>query len=172
MPDAVDEETGRSVDAAVNAAHPVFLDSFDDLARLDGGAEFDEVKPELLRPDGQNSRLKISLVFINQVVHLPEFSLQRGGFRRLGGHERIGMRLRQGKVSEDEAQFFAERLLDLFDDRIGGAAVGALVITVFDQRQRSAGKPLGMVARGNRRGEGGGFVHGGFGFEIRSVSVG
>ena len=49
------------------------------------------------------------------------------------------------EIAEDEPEALAESLLELLDLGIGGAAIGAFVIPVLDQRDRCVGVALRVV---------------------------
>src|ERR1700723_3340155 len=83
--------------------------------------------PHLPGPDRQNARFQNTLSFKQEIVHLPELPLKRRRFGRFSGNQGVGMGLRQRKVSEHKAHLLAERLLQLFDHRIGGAAIRTLI---------------------------------------------
>jgi hypothetical protein len=55
----------------------------------------------------------------------------------------------QWKVPEDKTQRRSQPALNLFDDRIGAAAVGTFVVTVFDEGDCRIRRTLSMVARTN-----------------------
>jgi hypothetical protein len=73
-------------------------------------------------------------MLVDGIVHFPEPTLRAG---RLGCFRReLGLRMDSGnrKVSEHELELVAEALLKLLDDRIGVAAMRALVVAIFEQR--------------------------------------
>ena len=105
---------------------------------------------------GQCSVFQGPLMLEDQVVHGPERllpAMRTHRFRRLRGMLGVGMDFIERKVPEDEAQPIAKALLDLFDDRIGPTAVGALVVSVLDQGQGSIGISLPVVPVADRKGE-------------------
>ena len=53
---------------------------------------------------------------------------------------------RDRKVAKHKAQFLSHPSLHLFDDRVGGAAVRALVVAVLDERHRCICRTLDVVA--------------------------
>ena len=74
----------------------------------------------------------VGLIFIEEVVHWPEFALGGGGFGGLRCDAGMGVDAVLGEIAEDEAEAVAHDALDFFDDRVGVHAVGALVVAVFE----------------------------------------
>ncbi len=68
------------------------------------------------------------LVLEQRVVNLPELAVHGDGLRHLGCMERVRVELGERVVPEHEAQLVAQRALDGLDDRVGLAAVGALIV--------------------------------------------
>src|SRR5258708_35110934 len=68
------------------------------------------------------------------------------GFGSLSGLFCVGMRTGDRKVAEDEAQAVPHLRLDVLDDGVGGAAIGAFVVAVFHQRDRCAIRSLDVVS--------------------------
>src|SRR5262245_23552376 len=62
----------------------------------------------------------------------------------------VGMHLRKGKVTKSEAESAAQPLLHLFYDRVGLAAVRALVIPIFDECRGSVRRSLHVIAIADR----------------------
>jgi hypothetical protein len=56
------------------------------------------------------------------------------------------MHFAQWEIAEHEAQALAERSLHRLDDRIGPAAVRALVVAVLDQRDGRRVRALDVIA--------------------------
>src|SRR6266511_5389915 len=79
-------------------------------------------------------------------VHDPELSLGGGGFGRLGGTQGMRMDRDQREVAEDEAQLATELLLQGVHGGERHAGVGALIVAVEHQCQRSIVWPLYVVA--------------------------
>ncbi len=67
-----------------------------------------------------------------------------------------GVRVRAGQreIAEYEPQPVAEPPLQLLDDPMGLAAVGALIVAVLHQRHRRRGRALDVVALAHRQGAG------------------
>jgi hypothetical protein len=59
----------------------------------------------------------------------------------------FGMRmyLGQGKIAKDESQSIAQFTANFIDDRICHAAIWALIVTIFDQRNRGAGGSADVI---------------------------
>ncbi len=68
------------------------------------------------------------------VVHLPEAALRRGGLRGLGRALRMGVNVVERKVSPDVAHFIAKRSQQLTNNPLGLPAVRALEVAVLEQR--------------------------------------
>src|SRR6516225_866768 len=131
VPGSVDKKARRTVYATANATPAIVFNPFGNYGLPDGGSEFFQVQSYLLGPSGENVRRQRILMLVDDVVHLPKLPLESGRFRCLGGNHRIRVGLSQWEISEDETKFFAERLLQTFDDWIGSAAVRALIVSVF-----------------------------------------
>ncbi len=88
-------------------------------------------------------------MFKNRVMHFPEAATGGGEFRGFRGVFRVRVRFVQGKVAKNEGKFLAEVFLHALDDRIGVAAVGALVIAVFDEDDGGGEVALDVVVGGD-----------------------
>src|SRR6266581_105039 len=128
MAHAVDEKRGRPVHAARHPAAKILA------------------HPLRIRPLRQ-------LPLEQPIVHLPEFSLHAGRFRRFGGVLGVGVALFQRKIPENEPQAAAHFLLNLLHDRVGTAAVRALVIAILHERDGGVRRPLRVVALAHRQRE-------------------
>lgn len=74
------------------------------------------------------------------LVHVPEPALGGGHFRRLGGQKCIGMQAGVGEMPEHVTQPITQALLaQSFDAGVSAAAVTALIVAVFNQRDRRLG---------------------------------
>ena len=81
---------------------------------------------------------EVILVFVEQVVHLPELAVLAGEFGSLGGH--LGeLVLLEREVAEDELEFVAEVLFELLNKGQNLFAGGALVVAILDQGVGRAG---------------------------------
>jgi hypothetical protein len=65
--------------------------------------------------------VEVTLVLVERVVEVPETALPRGGLRRGGRGEGVGMDLGQRKVPEGEADAVGQLGLDAFDLAVGAA---------------------------------------------------
>src|SRR6266481_7338102 len=101
---AVDVEGRGSVDAALQAAQVVLLDSpgVDTLGQL--LVEPLGVQPEALRVGKESLVAQVSLVLVEKIVHLPELAL--GGRRFRSFRSLLGVRMgwRDREVAEDEPE--------------------------------------------------------------------
>lgn len=91
-------------------------------------------------------RLQGMLVLEKKPVHLPEFSLRRGGLRGLGGEARVRMQLHQGKIPKRVANLPAEPVEQRANDGFRSRAVGTFVVTVLDERQRRIWRPECVIS--------------------------
>src|SRR6266581_1395810 len=153
MAHAVDEKRGRPVHAARHPAakilaHPLRIRPLRQLPR-----EAVDVEPEVPRVLRQAAVLEGELPLEQPIVHLPEFSLHAGRFRRFGGVLGVGVALFQRKIPENEPQAAAHFLLNLLHDRVGTAAVRALVIAILHERDGGVRRPLRVVALAHRQRE-------------------
>src|SRR5688500_6862972 len=80
---AVDEEGGGTVDAAADAAAEVFADAAGEGFAGQVGLEAVNLQADLQRVAGHVGVGQVLLVFVEQVVHLPELPLRRGRLRGL-----------------------------------------------------------------------------------------
>ncbi len=90
------------------------------------------VEPDLSSQAREAFIVERLLLFKERVVHLPETALRPGPLRRFCGSCRVRVQVIDGKVSVDETQPFGA-IQNLLYKRVQLAAVGALVIAVFDQ---------------------------------------
>src|SRR5271166_5553231 len=93
------------------------------------------------------------LMSIQDVVHLPELALRPRCLSRLRGMFGMRMQFRQRKIAKHETQPVAELAPDFVDDRIRFAAVWALVIAIFHQRDRRGRRPANMIPRAHWQSE-------------------
>ena len=100
------------------------------------------------------------------VVHLPEPSLQPRGFGGLGGRQRVRVRLGEREVAEDEAQSVAERCLDRLHRVVGLSAERAFEIAVLEQLDGRIRVALYVIVGSDRRLQG----HDFFPFMVSSAS--
>jgi len=93
-----------------------------------------DVETERRRVAQEVLGIERALVREEKVVHLPEASLGAGGLGGLGSLERMQVDLAERKIAKREPQIVAEDLSNLHDGRMRGSAVGALEVTVLDER--------------------------------------
>src|SRR4051794_9114889 len=93
-------------------------------------------KAQLVRQTEQELCTQIGLILEQRIVHLPESVVGGGELGGLGRSLGAGVDLAQREISEDEREASTEMPLHLFNDRIGAAAVRALVVAVFYERNR------------------------------------
>jgi hypothetical protein len=86
-------------------------------------------------------------------VHLPEGALARGGLRGLRRALGIRVHVPKGEVPKGEDQPPGELVAKSPDNRVGGGAVGALVVAEHDELEPGAVGPFDMVLGGEGRGE-------------------
>lgn len=65
-------------------------------------------------------------------MHFPESSLKPHGFSHFGGLFGVRMHIGEWKIAENEAERITEVALQRLNDWEGLTAVGALVVTVFN----------------------------------------
>ena len=104
------------------------------------------VEPEAVGVGEQALSVQPLLVLIQKVVHRPEPVLRGCRFRSLRGLRGVRMCRRDREVAKDEAELVSHRFLYLLDDRIRGAAVGAFVVAVLEERHGCVRRSLDMVA--------------------------
>ena len=134
MHDAVDEQ-GRSTEhlAGGEPALDVAADPREHARAGAVGVEALEVKPELGRIRAQVGVLERLLAMEEQLVHLPEPTLDRGGRGGRGG-ERVRVDVRQREVAEREADLVTELRLDALDLPERAPGVRALVVAALDDQ--------------------------------------
>src|SRR3954466_14198511 len=130
----------------MHAAHEVLADTggVDVLDQLP--VEPFHIEAKLLCVRVECPVIEALLVLVENIVHFPELALDRCRFRRFGGLLRMRMRGRDREVAKDEAKRLTHSLLDLLDYWIGGAAIRTLVVPVLDERDRSVGRAIDVVA--------------------------
>src|SRR6267378_1841252 len=144
---AVDEERGRAIDPAAHPAHKIFT-----YALQIGSLDKFMCKPFNIQLQNfcesqEITIIKRLLILEEKIVHLPETPLSSG---RLGRFRRsFGMRvyLREREVAKHKAKLFAQVLLDLFDYRVGCAAIRTLEVAVLNQCHSGCRRAQYMVAR-------------------------
>jgi hypothetical protein len=127
-------------------------------------AEPGEVQAESLGVRQEIGGGELLLVLEQHLVHRPALAL---GARRLGGlGGRLGMRMHggQGEVAEHEPEPVSRAGLDRVENSVRGAAVGALVFAILQQRDRGVHRAPDVIpGRRDRQGQHGfpfGHVHG------------
>ena len=143
---AVDEEPWSPVDAAADAAHEVLADALGVDVLVELAFEPLGVEPEAVGVGEQALSVQPLLVLIQKVVHRPEPVLRGCRLRSLRGLRGVRMCRRDREVAKDEAKLVSHRFLYLLDDRIRGAAVGAFVVAVLEERHGCVRRSLNMVA--------------------------
>src|SRR5439155_959054 len=101
---SVDEKAGRAIDPALKTTRVIFFDSLRHFSVADCLRELIYIQSDLVRPRRQDPRLQLFLIFKNQVMHLPEFSLQRSGLCSLGREQLVRMRTSQRKIAKHKTQ--------------------------------------------------------------------
>src|SRR3954471_21028494 len=104
MAKPVDEECGRAVHTAANAAHEIFPHAGGVELLLHLTVETLEVEGKLLRVSLQIVIAQVPLILVQQVMHLPKSALccrRLGGLRSVFG---VWMRGADRKVAKDKAQ--------------------------------------------------------------------
>src|SRR4051812_18500624 len=101
MDDTVDEQGRCAADLSRRQATlDVAADAPQHAGALAVAVECGDVELELRGVAPEVVVLKRPLAVVEQVVHLPEPVLERGGLRGCGGGEGVWMDLRQGEVAE------------------------------------------------------------------------
>jgi hypothetical protein len=150
---AVDEKARRSVDAALHSAHEIVPYPALESPLGDIFHKLRDVETELSGVLHERFLGQSLLILIESVVHFPEFSGHGGGFGRLSREFGTGMCLGQGEISEDKAQFAPESRLEILDDRVSLTAIGALIISIFEQGRRGLGGALNVIGFRDRNGQ-------------------
>src|SRR5580693_8171512 len=96
---------------------------------------------------------QVLLILEDRIMHFPKFPVGAGEFSDLCRFHRVWMNLAQREIAKHEAQLVPEMLLQLLHDRVGVAAMRTFVIAVFNQRDRSIVRSLGMVGGCDRNSE-------------------
>src|SRR6476660_5159676 len=141
----VDEEGGRPVHTAADAAEEILVDP----VRMNMLRELllEQVEIELERTSVGTEvvDLQMLLVLVELVVHLPEPVLGSGGLGRL--RRVLGMRMRGSdrEVAEREPELLSHPFLDLLDDRVGLPAVGTLIVAVLHEGHRRIRRTLDVI---------------------------
>src|ERR1700722_4549276 len=147
---AVDEERWCPIDAAAHAAKEIGLYLCSESLLRQRISQ-----PEIGKPQGpaqakNQGQAELVLICIKPVVHFPEEVMRScvfGGPRR---RLREWVRLAQWEVPENEPELLAEPLLRQLDVPEGNAAVGTLVVAIFDHCDRRVRGSLDVVSRRDR----------------------
>ncbi len=130
---AIDEERGRALDAALAAT----FDAGPHVRRVEAAAEVAGeaigVEPDFPRVVDDRGRTEIGRVRVQNVVHVPEAALRVGGFGGFRGPFGVTVNVDERKVTVDVTKAGAELLAKLLNDGICGGAIGAFVIAVMDK---------------------------------------
>ena len=145
MPHAVDVEGRCPVDAASHPAHEVLADArcVHVLGQL--FVEALDVEPEVLRVAAEVRSREARLVFVEQVVHLPEPALGGRALGALRGLFGMRVRRRDREVPKHEPEPITQPRLNFLDDGIRRTAVRTLVVAVLDERHRRTRRSLNVV---------------------------
>src|SRR6185295_17263952 len=117
----VDEERGRAVDAAANAAREVCANALARRAGTERRFSGCEVQVDVSRVALEVDWAERLLIFEQGVVHLPELALEGGGLGEFGGASCIRVEFRKREIAEDETQAITQLRLNALDDRMGSA---------------------------------------------------
>jgi len=145
MPETVNKERRRAVDTARDAAQEILPNARGVCVGTKRILKVLAIKPEGLGVLDEVRVVQRGLMLEESIVHFPESLLACGRFRGLGGVLGVWMELAERKISEHKPQPGTEPALDLFDNRVGSAAVRAFVIAVLDQGQNGIGRSLRMI---------------------------
>src|ERR1700722_1874232 len=147
---AVDEERWCSIDATAHATEEIglYLCSESPLRQRIS-------QPEIGKPQGaaqakNQGQAELVLICIKPIVHFPEEVMRSCVFGGLRRRLREWVGLGQWEVPEDEPELLAEPLLRPLDVREGKAAVGTLVVAIFDHCDRRVHGALDVVSRRDR----------------------
>jgi hypothetical protein len=132
LADSVQEQSGSAVYAVLDAGDEVLPHPFDVRFLFQFAAEAIDVQLQLLGVLEQVPVLQCILVFEEKIVHLPETALRGGGFGGFRSHLRVLMNSGQGIVPVHKTKASAEFLLHTLQGAKEKAAVGALIVPVFD----------------------------------------
>src|ERR1035438_956644 len=142
---AIDEERGSSIDAAAHASREVGPYAGPVSCLRDRSLQLRRKQVEVFRELDKERVAEICLVFIEQIVHLPELAVGAGKLSHFSGRLCPGMHLSQGEIAEDKGETFSEVFLKFLDDRISLTTVGALIVPIFDQAAFRSMISLDMV---------------------------
>ncbi len=126
------KNVGRAAHVALRAALHVLAHALQVDLVVHLRDEARHVQLQALRILAQVGHLEMTLVFEQQVVHLPELALSAGRFGGLRGVHGMRMRRLDREVAEDEADATAEPLEHELDRGRGLFAGGALEVAVLD----------------------------------------
>jgi len=84
---------------------------------------------------------------------VPELAQRTRRFRRLRRMFGMRMHLGQREIAEDKAHPVAHHFLNLFDNRVGPAAIGTFVVAILDERDGCIHRPLNVIATRYRQRE-------------------
>src|SRR5436190_7196695 len=141
----VDEEGGRPVHAAADAAQEILVDPVRVNVLRELLLEEVEIEVERTSVGTKVVDLQMLLVLVEVIVHLPEPVLGGRGLSRLRRLLRMRMCGTDREVPEHEPELLSHPFLDLLDDRVGLPTVGALIVAVLHEAHRCIRRPLDVV---------------------------
>ena len=143
---AVDEERRCSIDAAAHAAEEIGLYLCSELSLRQRISQPEIGKSQGLAQAKNQGQAELVLIRVKPIVHFPEAVMRSGVFGGLRRRLREWVRLGQREVPENEPKLLAETLLRQLDVRKGKAAVGALIVAIFDDCDRRVLGALDVVS--------------------------
>src|SRR6266436_8213649 len=151
--DAVDKERRRSTHTAAYAALKILLDTANVRTFCHVTCELLHIQANRLGKLLQVGILKRMLVVEDGIMHLPELALSCGGLGSQSRVQRVGMDFGKREVAKDKAQLVPKLLLNRSHDGRRLAGVGAFVVAILHESDRSGGRSLMVVplTDGNRK---------------------
>src|SRR5207302_9438283 len=135
--DPIDEEGRSALHATTFAAFHILLDAGKPALFGHVTCVLLEIQTNCLGKLGQVRILKSMLVMEDSIMHLPEFPLRRSALGSESRVERVRMNLDEREVAIDKAQLVPEFLLQGSHHMSRLARIGAFVVAILHQRDRS-----------------------------------
>ena len=144
---SVDVEGWSGLDTGLFATGKVGLDLDNVFTSVESLNKSCRVEAELAGELWKELFAEVFLLFVEQVMHLPELTVFSGEFGSFGCHLGALVLLKR-EVTEDKSKFVAEVLFELLDKGQNLFAGGALVVAILDEGVGRAGGASLMVLRG------------------------
>src|SRR5688572_21057858 len=131
MPPSINKEGRRPADSTAHPTGEIVADPLPERSAVQSTPQVCSRKFQGLGIPDQGLRSEVVLVFKEQAMHFPEFSVSCSKLRGLCRSFGMGVSMGQREVAECKAKIFPEMFLNVFNDGIGLSAVHTFKITIL-----------------------------------------